>query len=123
MIEKYREQKSIARNRRKRHIRAKVNGTGECPRLVVYRSISKMYCQLIDDIAHRCITGLSTMNPAIAEKGKLTKTAQSKELGMAIAAKAKELGITRVVFDRNGYPYHGRVAAVADGAREGGLIL
>jgi len=59
----------------------------------------------------------------VAEKGKLTKTAQSKELGMLIAAKAKELGITRVVFDRNGYPYHGRVAAVAQGAREGGLIL
>jgi len=123
MIEAYREQRKAARARRKRHIRAKVNGTAECPRLVVFRSLKSMYCQLIDDLARKTLTGVSTSNQVVAEKGKLTKTAQSKELGMLIAAKAKELGITRVVFDRNGYPYHGRVAAVAQGAREGGLIL
>ena len=123
MIEAYREVRKAARARRKRHIRAKVNGTAECPRLVVFRSLKSMYCQLVDDLGKKTITGLSTSNPAIVEKGKLPKTAQGKELGVLIAAKAKELGITRVVFDRNGYPYHGRVAAVAQGAREGGLIL
>lgn len=123
MIEAYKRVKQVARERRKRHIRARVNGTGDRPRLVVFRSLKETYCQIVNDLEQRTITGLSTLNPAIVAKGKLSKTARSKELGLLIAAKAKELGIEKVVFDRNGYPYHGRVAAVAAGAREGGLQL
>ena len=121
MIEAYKKVRIKARLRRKRHIRANVNGTTERPRLVIFRSLQYTYAQIVDDVAQRTLTGASTKNPEITAKGAMTKTAQGKELGMLIAAKAKELGITAVVFDRNGYPYHGRVAAVAEGAREGGL--
>ncbi|MCX7835386.1 MAG: 50S ribosomal protein L18 [bacterium] len=123
MIEKFKDHKKVARERRKRHIRARILGTQERPRLVVYRSLKQTYCQLVDDIAQRTITGLSTAHKEIVEQSLSGKVAKSKALGILVAKKAKELGIEKVVFDRNGYPYHGRIAAVAEGAREGGLLL
>jgi large subunit ribosomal protein L18 len=103
------------RTRRHFRVRKKVNGTSERPRLVIYRSLKHIYAQLVDDVAQRT---LMTVTDSGAE-GK--KTEKSTEVGKRIAQKAKEAGITKVVFDRGGYKYHGRVKAVADGAREGGL--
>lgn len=103
------------RTRRHFRVRKKVNGTGERPRLVIFRSLKHIYAQLVDDVSMRT---LMTVTDAGAE-GK--KTEKSAEVGKRIAQRAKEAGITRVVFDRGGYKYHGRVKAVADGAREGGL--
>ncbi len=108
------------RKRRHLHIRKRVVGTAERPRLCVKRSNANMFAQLVDDSASRVLTGVSSLTPAIREK-KLKRMEAAKEVGRLIAAKAKELGITAVVFDRAGYNYHGRVKAVADGAREGGL--
>ena len=104
------------RYRRHLRVRKKVSGTAERPRLVIFRSVKHIYAQLVDDVARRTIATVSSND--IAE-GK--KTAKSAEVGKRIAARAKEAGITQVVFDRAGYKYHGRVKAVADGAREGGL--
>ena len=103
------------RTRRHFRVRKKVNGTSERPRLVIFRSLKHIYAQLVDDVSMKT---LMTVTDAGAE-GK--KTEKSAEVGKRIAAKAKEAGITKVVFDRGGYKYHGRVKAVADGAREGGL--
>ncbi|MDQ6634572.1 MAG: 50S ribosomal protein L18 [Gemmatimonadota bacterium] len=110
--------KSRSEKRHQRHLRVrkKVAGSTERPRLVVYRSIKHIYAQLVDDITNRT---LMTISSSIIEEGK--KAEKSAEVGRRIAAKAKEAGISRVVFDRAGYRYHGRVKAVADGAREGGL--
>ena len=103
------------RTRRHFRVRKKVNGTSERPRLVIYRSLKHIYAQLVDDASMRT---LMTVTDSGLE-GK--KTEKSAEVGKRIAQKAKEAGVTRVVFDRGGYKYHGRVKAVADGAREGGL--
>ena len=103
------------RFRRHLRVRKKVAGTTERPRLVVFRSLKHIYAQLVDDTTGRT---LLTVTDAGAE-GK--KTEKSAEVGKQIASRAKEAGISRVVFDRAGYQYHGRVKAVADGAREGGL--
>ena len=103
------------RTRRHFRVRKKVNGTSERPRLVIYRSLKHIYAQLVDDVAQRT---LMTVTDAGLE-GK--RVAKSAEVGKRIAQKAKEAGVTKVVFDRGGYKYHGRVKAVADGAREGGL--
>jgi len=109
--------KTNADRRQRRHLRVRktLSGTAERPRLVVFRSLKHITAQLVDDVAQRT---LLTVTDAGAE-GK--KTEKSAEVGRRIAARAKEAGITRVVFDRAGYKYHGRVKAVADGAREGGL--
>jgi large subunit ribosomal protein L18 len=111
------------RQRRHMRIRKKVNGTAERPRLTVYRSLNHIYVQLVDDLAGRTILTLSSGHKDV--KGALTgakgKIAASKEVGKRVAQLAKEKGIERVCFDRGGYLYHGRVKAVADGAREGGL--
>jgi large subunit ribosomal protein L18 len=104
------------RARRHLRVRKKVTGTPERPRLVVFRSLKHIYAQLVDDVAART---LMTVSDHKVTEGK--KTERSVEVGKEIAARAKEAGITRVVFDRAGYKYHGRVKAVADGAREGGL--
>jgi large subunit ribosomal protein L18 len=98
-------------------------GTAERPRLTVFRSLNHMYAQLVDDLAGRTILTVSSLDKDVAPnlgsvKGKI---AASKAVGKQLAAKAKEKGIERVCFDRSGYLYHGRVKAVADGAREGGL--
>ena len=104
------------RDRRHLRVRTKVSGTEARPRLVVFRSLKHIYAQLVDDTASRTILTVSSQD--IAE-GK--KTDKSVEVGKRLAARAKDAGIASVVFDRAGYRYHGRVKAVADGAREGGL--
>ncbi|MFW6331195.1 MAG: 50S ribosomal protein L18 [Gemmatimonadota bacterium] len=111
------------RLRRHQRVRSKVVGTTERPRLVVHRSLKHIQGHLVDDVEGKVLLGISTTSPDLVElrSGEADKTALSKEAGMRIAAKAKEAGIERVVFDRGGYLYHGRVAAFAEGAREGGL--
>ena len=110
------------RERRHRRVRAKVNGTQQRPRLVVYRSLNNVEGQVVDDVAGRTLVGLSTLSSDLrAQRAEQTKTEQSRAAGRALAERAKEMGITRVVFDRGGYLYHGRVKAFAEGAREGGL--
>jgi large subunit ribosomal protein L18 len=110
------------RERRHRRVRAKVNGSAERPRLVVHRSINHVEGQVVDDVSGRTLVGLSTLDAALREKrGEMNKTEASHAAGKALAEKAREMGVTRVVFDRGGYVYHGRVKAFAEGAREGGL--
>lgn len=104
------------RYRRHLRVRKKVTGTAARPRLVVRRSLKHIYAQLVDDTQQRT---LMTVSDHDITEGK--KSDKSAEVGRRIAAKAKEAGFTAVVFDRAGYQYHGRVKAVADGAREGGL--
>jgi large subunit ribosomal protein L18 len=108
-----------ARQRRQRRIRGKVSGTAERPRLAVFRSNKGIFAQLVDDQTGRTIAGASWLGVAKSFKG--TKTDQAAEVGKLVAEAAKKAGIESVVFDRGGYLYHGRVKALADGAREGGL--
>ena len=108
------------RYRRHLRVRKKVEGTPERPRLVVFRSIKHIYAQLVDDDRGATIVGVSDDSEGLALDGK-GKVAKAKATGKLLAEKAKAKGITQVVFDRGGYRYHGRVQAVADGAREGGL--
>jgi large subunit ribosomal protein L18 len=114
--------KTQAHQRYRRHLRVrkKVSGTPERPRLVVFRSSKHIYAQLVDDTKGLTLVGASDRSEGIEVEGK-GKTAKSFGLGKLIATQAKTKGITRVVFDRGGYQYHGRVKAVADGARKGGL--
>ena len=112
------------RLRRHRRVRRRVSGSAERPRLVVHRSSKNISGQLTDDTANRVLMGVSTLTPelkTLRESEEGSKTALSKAAGKLLAEKAKAAGITRVVFDRGGYLYHGRVAAFAQGAREGGL--
>ncbi len=109
--------KVINRTTRHNRIRAKINGTSEKPRLVVYRSLNNHYAQLVDDVKHVTIVSCSDLK--MKDKG--TKTERAKKVGMELAKMAQEKKITVCVFDRNGYKYHGRVKAIAEGAREGGL--
>jgi len=108
-----------ARERRHRRIRGKVAGTAERPRLAVFRSNKGVFAQLVDDASGKTIAGASWLGLPKAFKG--DKTAQAEAVGKAVAEAAKKAGIESVVFDRGGYLYHGRVKALADGAREGGL--
>jgi large subunit ribosomal protein L18 len=110
--------KREARQRRHRRVRGKVSGTAERPRLVVFRSNRGISAQLVDDEAGRTLAGASWTSLASASG---SKTEQAKDVGAALAAAAKKAGIERCVFDRGGYLYHGRVKALAEGAREGGL--
>jgi large subunit ribosomal protein L18 len=111
-----------ARKRRHRRIRMKISGTAERPRLNVYRSLDQIYVQVIDDVAGHTIVSASSRDAALAAdlEGK-TKRDQATAVGKAVAQRAVDAGISEVVFDRGGYLYHGRVKALADGAREGGL--
>jgi large subunit ribosomal protein L18 len=112
--------KLLRRQKIRYRIRKKVSGTATKPRLSVFRSNTDIYVQLIDDEAGRTLASASSRDKDIkAQKG--TKVEKSRLVGLAIARKAQELGITQVVFDRGGNLYHGRVKSVADGAREGGL--
>jgi large subunit ribosomal protein L18 len=113
------------RQRIKFKIRNKLRGTSERPRLVVYRSLKHMYAQLVDDVNSKTIIAVSTKSKEVEEKIKDTKDKKeiSKLIGLMTAEKAKEKNISKIVFDRNGYLYHGRVRSLADGAREGGLIF
>jgi large subunit ribosomal protein L18 len=108
------------RTRIKRRIRAKITGTSERPRLSVFRSNNNIYGQLIDDLNGRTLAAASSLDGAVETDGK-TPTEVGKLVGQKLAENAKEAGIETVVFDRNGYRYHGRVKALAEGAREGGL--
>lgn len=112
--------KSSAREKIKFRIRKKINGVAARPRLSVFRSNTDIYAQLINDDNGSTIASVSSLDKDIKAQ-KVTKTEKSKLVGNAIARKANELGLTTVVFDRGGYIYHGRVKAVAEGAREGGL--
>ena len=130
--------KNIRRNRIKAHIRTKVSGTAEKPRLTVFRSNTQIYAQVIDDVKGVTLASASSLakaeKPAKAEKGAkaeksakkerkstVNKTEQAANVGKLIAKAALEAGINEVVFDRNGYLYHGRVKQLAEAAREGGL--
>ena len=111
-----------ARRRRHRRIRAKIAGTSECPRLNVFRSLDHIYAQVIDDVAGKTLASASTIDKGlVAEMDGKTKKEQATLVGKSLAERAVAAGINRVVFDRGGFVYHGRVKALADGAREGGL--
>ena len=112
--------KSLRRQRIKYTIRKKISGTAQLPRLSVFRSNTEIYVQMIDDVNGTTLAAASSRDKDIAaQKG--TKSEKSKMVGEAIAKKAIALGLTTCVFDRGGFLYHGRVKAVAEGAREGGL--
>lgn len=114
--------KKMARARRHRRMRAHISGTAQRPRLNVFRSLSNIYAQVINDVDGRTLVSASTIDTEVASKveGK-NKTESAKIVGQVLAERAKNAGISAVVFDRGGYRYHGRVAALAEGAREGGL--
>ncbi len=116
--------KTQADRRARRHLRVRkrVHGTAARPRLVVFRSSKHIYAQVVDDDTGVTLVGAADTSEGIQVEGS-GKTAKSHAVGRLIAAKAKEKGIAKVVFDRGGYQYHGRVKAVADGARKGGLEL
>ena len=108
-----------ARLKRHKRVRAKISGTAECPRLNVFRSLQHIYAQLIDDVAGVTLVSASTTEKDFTNYGGNKEAA--KAVGMLLAERAKEKNINDVVFDRGGYVYTGRVAALAEGAREGGL--
>lgn len=116
--------KEATRMKRKLGIRKNVEGTASRPRLSVFRSATHIYAQIIDDNTAKTLCAASTLDKSIRDglKGK-KKSDAAKEVGKMIAERAKKAGVESVVFDRNGFRYHGRVAAVADGAREAGLSL
>ena len=107
------------RIRIKRRVRGKISGSSELPRLSVYKSNKEIYAQLIDDNSGKTLASASSREKGVDANG--TKTEVSAAVGKAIAAKAIAAGMENIVFDRNGFVYHGRVKALADGAREGGL--
>src|SRR5262245_4728730 len=114
--------KAVARMRRQARVRRRVRGTPGRPRLAVFRSQKHVYVQVIADDQGQTLLAVSTLTPEL--RGELKKTADvqaAKQVGLLLARRCKEKGTNRVVFDRNGFQYHGRVRAVAEGAREGGL--
>jgi large subunit ribosomal protein L18 len=114
--------KREGRIRRHKRVRGRVNGTADRPRLNVFRSLSGIYAQVINDVEGHTIVSASTIDREIASmiEGK-TKREAAKIVGQELARRAQQAGVTQVVFDRGGYQYHGRVAALAEGAREAGL--
>lgn len=111
-----------SRERRHRRIRKKVLGTSERPRLSVYRSLNHIYAQLIDDSRGNTIVAASTLDKELSvQKGHKGNASMAKKVGELVAKRALEKGLKKVVFDRGGYMYHGRVKALAEGAREAGL--
>lgn len=116
--------RTLARRRRQLRIRRKVTGTADRPRLCVTKSLKHMYAQVIDDREGRTLAAACTRQAGIAaDNGGTGNLEAAQAVGRAIGKRAVEAGITKVVFDRAGWPYHGRVKAVADGAREAGLEL
>ncbi len=115
--------KKANRIRRRRRVRKGILGTGERPRLCVYKSLRHIYAQLVDDGAGRTLVGVSSLTPDLKSqlKPEDSKSAVSKKVGLLLAQKAQKAGVTAVLFDRNRYPYHGRIKSLAEGAREGGL--
>ena len=115
--------KTLRRKRRRARSRRRITGTPERPRLTVFRSHKNIYAQIIDDSAGQTLVAASTMEKPICEQiaGTTGKIPVAGAVGTALAAKAVEAGIKKVVFDRNGYPFHGRVRELAEAARKGGL--
>jgi len=112
----------VARQRRHERIRRSIHGTTERPRLNVFRSLQHIYAQVIDDEQGHTLVAASTLDPELREQlAGLNKSQQAARVGQLVAQRALANGLTKVVFDRGGFPYHGRVKALADGAREGGL--
>lgn len=112
----------VTRKRRHNRIRMKLSGTPERPRLNVFRSLHHIYAQIIDDVAGHTLVSASTIDKQLADQLQdKSKKEQATIIGKAIAERTLAMGINQVVFDRGGYRYHGRVKALADGAREGGL--
>ena len=116
--------RAAARRRRHQRVRAKVHGTAQRPRLCVFRSLQQISAQIVDDDRGHTLAAVSTLEPALHEtvKGQ-KKSAQASAAGKVLAERARQHGITEVVFDRGGYQYHGRVKALAEAAREGGLTF
>jgi large subunit ribosomal protein L18 len=115
-------EKRISRERRHVRVRRTVKGTPDRPRMAVYRSLEHIYVQVIDDVAGHTLASASTLDRDVKKAAKgMRKTDEAKVVGQMIAERAKQAGITRVVFDRGGNRYHGRVKALADSAREAGL--
>ena len=112
---------TVARLKRAKRIRTKVNGTSERPRLSVYKSCKHIYAQIIDDSIGKTLVSMSTLDKSFGAADEKGNIAAAKKVGEAIAERAKAAGISKVVFDRGGYIYHGRIKALSDGAREGGL--
>ncbi len=115
--------KAVARQSRTRRVRKKISGTAERPRLRVFKSSRHIYAQLIDDVAGRTVAAMSTLDGTVKSESVENKKASAHKVGMMLAEKAKSLGVEKVVFDRGGYIYHGRVKSLSDGAREGGLVF
>jgi large subunit ribosomal protein L18 len=115
--------KTVARQKRVKRIRKKIFGTSERPRLRVFKSSRHIYAQIIDDTTGNTLVATSTLQSEISGAELKGKTAQANKVGLFIAEKAKEKGIEKVVFDRGGFIYHGRIKALSDGAREGGLVF
>jgi large subunit ribosomal protein L18 len=113
--------KRVARIRRHRRVRKRISGSADIPRLAVYRSNRHIYAQLIDDGGARTLASASDLDSDLGAEG--AKTELAKAVGDLLARRAREAGVEQAVFDRGGRLYHGRVAAVADGAREGGLRI
>ena len=110
------------RDRRRRRVRMKLSGTSERPRLNVFRSLDHIYAQVIDDVQGRTLASASSLDKDLrSEMSDKTKKEQAELVGKTVAERAKVAGIETVVFDRGGFLYHGRIKALADGAREGGL--
>ena len=115
-------QRLLARKRRHRRVRKKIFGTAERPRLNVFRSLRHVYAQIIDDEQGHTLVAASTLEEGLRDDlAELNKSSQAKVVGKALAERAQAKGIRQLVFDRGGYKYHGRVKALADGVREGGL--
>jgi large subunit ribosomal protein L18 len=116
------EQSRKARKRRHRRVRKKVSGTAERPRMNVFRSLQHIYAQVIDDEIGHTLVSASTVDAEVQKRiNGLDKTAQARVVGQVLAERAIDKGVTKVVFDRGGYKYHGRVKALAEGSRQGGL--
>jgi len=115
--------KSLARQKRVQRIRKKIEGTTARPRLRVFKSARHIYAQIIDDTKGITICSASTLANEVREADLKGKIAQANKVGQLVAAQAKNKGVEAVVFDRGGYIYHGRVKALSDGAREGGLVF
>ena len=110
-----------ARQNRVKRIRKKISGTSDRPRLCVFKSSKHTYAQLIDDNAGRTLAACSTLTSSVKEEDAKGKTAKAYKVGELIASMGKSKGVGKVVFDRGGYPYHGRIKELSKGAREGGL--
>ena len=113
--------KEIAREKRVKRIRKNISGTPERPRLRVFKSAKHIYCQIIDDVAGNTLAAMSTVDKGMIAADVKGKAEKAHQVGLKIAELAKVKGIEKVVFDRGGYLYHGRVKALSEGAREGGL--